>query len=279
MRKWRNPFKLATANFIEVLSDKEVRDVSVEDATAFVDWWKDRVADGEVLADTANKNIGFMRSLIRAHDHKHMRGKRVNPFAEMKVVGGSKVSRKRREFSVEWIRDNLFCDDPLSGLNEEARDILIIMAGTGCSPSEISGILPHHIHLDAAIPYVELREEGRKLKNRHRVRDLVLVGPVLEAMKRHPEGFPRYRNTSVFSDTVNKFLGENHLLPTDDHTAYSLRHAFEGRMKRAKVDERDRAEMMGHSIKYHTGREEYGNRMTHAEMLDVLDQIAIPVAA
>ncbi len=70
-----------------------------------------------------------------------------------------------------------------------------------------------------------------------------------------PDGFPRYReNSAGLSGTVNKFLTENDLRETDDHSFYSLRHNFEDRLLRAGVDERVRRDFLGHAL----GRERYG---------------------
>jgi hypothetical protein len=46
-------------------------------------------------------------------------------------------------------------------------------------------------------------------------------------MKLRPQGFPRYRDkASNLSAEVNKYLLENGLRPTEDHSLYSLRHSF-----------------------------------------------------
>lgn len=261
MRKWRNPLKLAVSNFIAVAGDMRVAQVSHEEALEFFDWWKDRVAEGEVTDDTANKNLGFLRLMFKAHD-KRLRMNRPNPFADLAVSGGTKKSKRRAEFPDAWIRDNLGCSDPLPGMNPEARDLVILCAWTGCRPSEISGVLPAHIHTDAPVPYLDLKNEGRRLKTVHSERPVPLLGRALEAAKRNPQGFPRYRGKATLSDTVNKYLRENDLLPSDAHTLYSLRHAFEGRMTRAGIDNRAAGAMMGHSVKKAIGREHYGDDMT-----------------
>jgi integrase len=55
----------------------------------------------------------------------------------------------------------------------------------------------------------------------------------------------RDRNAS-WSATVNKYLGEHGLRETPDHSSYGLRHSFEDRLLEAGVDDRIRAELMGH---------------------------------
>lgn len=274
MRKWRNPLKLAVSNFMEVAGNPRVEHLGADEALAFFDWWKDRVADGEVTADTANKNLGFMRLMVKAHD-KRFKVARVNPFDGMTISGGTKKAIKRAEFSDEWIKANLLGPDPLPGLNPEARDIVIICALTGCRPSEVSGIQPQHIQMQHPIPHLQIRQEGRRLKTEHSERDVPLLGAAVAAIRRNPGAFPRYAGKATLSDTVNKYLRENGLLPTEHHTMYSLRHSYEGRMTRAKIDNREAASMMGHSLKGAIGREVYGDALTLERRLEIAKLIHI----
>lgn len=71
----------------------------------------------------------------------------------------------------------------------------------------------------------------------------------LEALRAFPEGLPRYRESSAsLSATVNKFKRENGLMEKDDHTLYSLRHAFEDRMLAAGIDDWIRRDLFGHRL-------------------------------
>jgi hypothetical protein len=247
-RRWRNPYTRAVKELLKVIPDKPAAEITRQDALSLEAVYLDRVAEGEILADTANKSLGFLRTLLRAHCKRHQLDDNF-AFSELTISGG-RPSKKRREFSEEWLSTTLLCENPLLGTNDEIRDVLIIMAETGAAPSEITGALPHHFRVYDSIPHIQIREEGRKLKNEFRDRDLVLVGPALEAARRHPEGFSRYRNKPGFSDAANAFLRENDLLPTAEHTVYSIRHSFQGRMRRAgRIDQFFQARMMGHSAK------------------------------
>jgi integrase len=116
------------------------------------------------------------------------------------------------------------------------------------------------------VPHIEIKAEGKKTKNKQSRRVIPLVGISLEAFREFPEGFPSYRFKDRISDTVNKFLRENGLLETEEHTLYGLRHSFEDRLLRAGVDERIRRDLMGHSL---GGRQRYGQGATleHARKL------------
>ena len=130
------------------------------------------------------------------------------------------------------------------------------MVNTGARPSEISGLLPEEIKLTGKVPHILIQPNAnRHLKNRHSERYMPLTGISLDAMKGMPNGFPTYaQKSATLSATVNKFLAENGLLETPDHTMYSLRHAFEDRMLTGGIDERVRRDLLGHGLK----RERYG---------------------
>ncbi|WP_027258915.1 tyrosine-type recombinase/integrase [Leisingera aquimarina] len=69
--------------------------------------------------------------------------------------------------------------------------------------------------------------------------------------------------------TLNKFLRQNKLTPTEEHTTYSLRHSFGDRLLTAGVDERVRRDLMGHRLT----REEYGDggglKLRHKAILSI----------
>lgn len=47
---------------------------------------------------------------------------------------------------------------------------------------------------------------------------------------------------------TNKFLRENDLLPSKDHTMYSLRHSFQDRILCVNAPDRIQAELIGHKF-------------------------------
>jgi len=94
------------------------------------------------------------------------------------------------------------------------------------------------------------------MKTSYRPRQIPLVGAALYAFKECPEGFPTYRGKQdTASTTTNKYLRENGLLPSANHSAYSMRHTFEDRLTSVETPDQVAAALMGH--KYH--RPKYGN--------------------
>ena len=105
-------------------------------------------------------------------------------------------------------------------------------------------------------------------------RQIPLLGVSLQAARRIARrgGITRYvDNADTWSAAVNKYLTENQLRETPQHTAYSLRHSFEDRMIEAGVDERIRVELMGH--KY--GRPDYGRGGSLEVRAGALELIAL----
>jgi integrase len=124
-----------------------------------------------------------------------------NVFAGTRIEGGRDGSR--RPFDVDFIRNVIVADGALARMNDEARDVIYILLKTGARPSEICNLSRRRIMLDADIPFIRVEAEDRLLKTEHSERDVPLVGRALEAMRRHPDGFPRYFDKADnFSATV-----------------------------------------------------------------------------
>ncbi|MDB2438789.1 integrase, partial [Hellea sp.] len=161
------------------------------------------------------------------------------------------------------------------GLNADATLLVYAMIETGCRPSELSNILPENIKLDAEVPYIQIRSRAdRQLKASASSRDIPLVGCALEAFKRAPNGFPRYRDKgNILSKAVMDGLRVRGLQPTPDHRLYSLRHSFEKRMLEAGLDYGLRCLLMGHK----DSRPNYGDGGSLAYRRDELLKIAHPI--
>ncbi len=79
---------------------------------------------------------------------------------------------------------------------------------------------------------------------------------MLQIFQKFPAGFPRYFDRSEsLSATVNKYLKESSLLPSDKHSLYSLRHSFQDRMTEVNMPCRVQCELFGHKF----NRPEYGS--------------------
>lgn len=268
IRRWKNPRKKAIKNFVDLKGDMDIAEITTTDLFDFRSWWWDRIVEKNLTANSANKDFVHLTSTLRTV----ARAKSIKLQFEtdgLSIDEGKK--RTRPPFSTDWIKKKLLAPGALDGLNDQARGILLAMVNTGARPSEIAGLKEHNIHLDAPVPYIEIKPEGRQLKTHHSERVIPLLGVSLKAMEENPKGFPRYFDNPSLSDTVNKYLRANKLLETQDHSLYSLRHAFEDRMLAAGIDERIRRDLFGHAL----NRERYGKGADLAYLRDLIAKVSL----
>lgn len=267
LRRWKNPRKKAVANFIEIVGNRPIAEISADDMLDFRQWWVDRITAENLTPNSANKDFIHLGDTLKTVNRMKRLGL-VLPLSDLAIKDGEK--RTRPPFSDTWIKSKLLAREALAALNTEARCIILGMVNTGYRPSEGAGLLPHHIKLAGSVPHIVITPEGKQLKNAPSRREIPLTGVSLEAFKECPDGFPTYRFKDRISDTVNKFMRENGLLETPSHTLYGLRHSFEDRMLAAGIDERIRRDLFGHAL----GRQRYGEGASLAHKLKLLQSIA-----
>ena len=252
LRRWQNPRKKAVANFLAVVGDKPLAQIDGDDMLDFRNWWLERIEEKGLSANSANKDLIHLGDVLKEVNRKKRLGL-VLPLTDLTLKESR--AQKRPPFSDGWIRDRLLAPGALDGLNPEACAIVRGMVNTGLRPSELAALRAEEIVLDHAVPHLRLAPLGRQLKSDNAERQIPLLGVSLAALRAFPAGFPRYQGSSAsLSATVNKFLRENGLLESPEHSLYGLRHAFEDRMLEAGIDERIRRDIMGHAL----GRERYG---------------------
>ena len=272
-RRWENPKKKAVANFIKVCGDLPLADIRPDEMQDFQDWWVERLELEGLSANSANKDFGHLSTILTTVCRKMRLG--ITPPVKGWTIQEGRAN-ERPPFSDRWIRDRLiphFTSDACT-LNDEARDVLLIMINTGARPSEISGLSPADSVIEpGAVPYIDINDQGRTLKTDASVRRVPLVGVSLEAARRAVgRGFPRYAGSPSLSALVNKYLLTHGLKETPGHVFYSLRHSFEDRLLAAGVDERVRRDLIGHSL---GGRQRYGSGLSLAATHEILQGLAL----
>lgn len=265
MRRWRNPRIKAVKNFVEVVGDVPIGDLTPDHMLDFREWWWEKIKEEGLNPDSGNKDFTHLGNVLRTINTMKRLGLNL-PLGGLAFKTGEKVTRP--PFSSKWIVEKII---PLRGLNPEARGVLLGMINTGYRPSEGAELRPEHIRLDGDIPYISIEPVGRTLKTAASKRVIPLAGISLEAFREFPGGFPRYHDNPNLSATVNKFLRENGLLETPKHSMYSLRHSFEDRMLAAEVDERIRRDLFGHTL----DRERYGAGASLEHKLRVIESVAL----
>jgi len=267
LRIWRNSRKRAVAQFVDVVGDKPITEVSHDDGLTYVEWWRERVVDGTASVKTANKDIGQLSRMLKEMSIRR-RLKLPELFKGLHLRG--EADKSRLPYDPTFIETHLL-SGALAGLNEDARLVLYVMIETGLRPSEIVNLRESTILIASPIPYVRILADGRRLKTGHSEREIPLVGVALKALQRRPAGFPKYHdNATGLSATVNKYLLENGLRPTRDHTLYSLRHSFKDRLVAAEAPDSLIDSLMGHK----TYKPKYGKGPPLELKLKYLTQIA-----
>jgi integrase len=269
IRRWKNPRLKAVRNFVEIVGNKPIEAITRDDMLDFRQHWLERIEAGEVTPNSANKDLIHLGDVLKTVNTMKRLGLTL-PLGELSFREGE--TRTRPPFSPKWIQNRLLAPGALSGLNDEARGLLLGMVNTGYRPSEGAGLTAKTIRLDAAVPHIAIEPEGRQLKSAYARRVIPLTGVSLEAFKAFPDGFPRYRESSAgLSATVNKYLKSNGLLETPAHSFYSLRHAFEDRMLAAGIDDRIRRDLFGHRL----DRERYGKGASLDHVARLVREIAL----
>ncbi|GHB47536.1 integrase [Pseudovibrio japonicus] len=260
IRKWKSPKLKAVSNFIAVVGDKDIRELSRDDGLELRQWWMDRILDEGKKPGTANKDFTHLSKVFSTWCD--LKGESLNnPFLRLRLKDDS-VQDERPPFSRNWIKTKLLAPNAFGATNEEAVLILKTLINTGLRPSEVIGAKLEHFKTTHNIPHISIEEyraerQMRKLKTKWSAREIPLVGVSLEAARRLVAlgGVKKYYlKSDQWSALINKALDERKLRETDHHTAYSLRHSFEDSLLEAGVDHRLRVELMGHSYE----RPKYG---------------------
>ncbi len=246
IRIWHNPRKRAVKNFITVVEDKALGELTRSDVLVFRSWWLERIQAGSACAGTANKDFTHLSDIFQTVVDAHQLDL-TNPFRGLRLKNN--IQSKRTSLTGEEVVEHLLGKGCLDGLNDQARAIVQICAETGARPIEVINRTQEDIVLDEGIPHMKIRPNVYgALKTPTSERDIPLLGVALDAFKQHPSGFPRYAGkASNAVNAINKYFRENGTLPRGA-SLYSLRHGFQDRLIAVRVPERVQADLMGHAL-------------------------------
>ncbi len=173
LRRWEAPRKKAVKNFVAVVGDKEIANITRDDMLDFRQHWLDRIEAGEVTANSANKDLIHLGDVLKTVNTMKRLGL-VLPLGELSFKEGEKLTRP--PFSEEWIRTRLLASGALDGLNGQASALLLGMINTGYRPSEGAALTVDTIRLDCDVPHISIEAEGRQLKSHYARRVIPLTG-------------------------------------------------------------------------------------------------------
>lgn len=167
-RRWKNPRIKAVKNFVKVVGDKPIDQITRDDMLDFRQYWLERIEAGEVGANSANKDLIHLGGILRTVNSMKRLGLDL-PLGELSFKEGEQ--RTRPPFSVEWIKTRLLKPGALDGMNGEARAILLGMVNTGYRPSEGAALRADTIRLDCDVPHIQIRPDGRQVKSAYAKRE------------------------------------------------------------------------------------------------------------
>ena len=275
LRKWKNPKIKAANNFIRVCGDLSAEKVNRNDILAFRSWWHERVETENLSPNSPNKDFTHLRTLLFfARDNHNLD---INVDELFSRIRFKEIKSKRRPFPTNFIRNELLNTSNLKDLERECQLFLFAMADLGARPSELVGLnfKIGDIRLDTDIPYIYIHaEKDKEIKTPYSERYMPLVGSSLYAFQNLPNGFERYyRKPDQLSGNLNKFLRHNGLLPSEDHSLYSLRHSFEDRLTAVEPPDKVQAVLMGHRY----DRPRYGDGPSLEQKYEWMKKIAFKI--
>ena len=112
IRAWEKPIIKSNADFIKVVGDRAINEITRNDMRAYKDWLLDRVANGEIKPRTLNANLNaFTKVLSWIVTEKDLN---LNlPIKGLQVPAG--FAKQRPTFSEKWIEEELLGKGRLDG--------------------------------------------------------------------------------------------------------------------------------------------------------------------
>lgn len=235
-------------SFIVSAGNLDVRDIRKDDVMGWVAACRKRGLKDSTIRRRAEPLAAMVKRWFKDHDIV-----RLNPFAELGLSGGAATDR------VPFNRDHLASIDThlASGsVPEMMVQIIRTLKGTGAGPSEICGLEPADVLLDAEVPHLWIRPNGiRRLKTKSRERRIPLVGEALEAMRaamlKPVEGGVFYSvetfDMTTPSTKINAALRAAGIPKSPRLSAYSFRHGVKQALVQSGAREDLARYLMGHA--------------------------------
>lgn len=209
-----------------------------------------------------------------------------NPFRKLEVTKNNAAPTVDRNSRLP-LPDEVIADvrERLTTKSKKPELLLIwrLLEGTGCRPSEVSGLRVEDVRLDHATPHIHIKwHEDRRVKTEASHRLVPLTGDALEAAReavKLSEGeallFPHYAREAG-SERLSAALNKHVRAVTDDrkHVVYSLRHNFKNKLIEAGADTRIEHRIMGHSAG-NLGDRVYGSKEAWLKMAAEVVQRAV----
>ncbi len=139
IRHWKNQRKRSVKNFISVIGDIPLDSITREDILRYRNWWVSRIQSEDRLSpNTANKEFGFIRQILRAAADNC--GVDVNVDVLFRKINLKDTNiRSRHPFDTDYIKDVLMDRERIK-MNDECQLFIYAMADTGARVAELVGL-------------------------------------------------------------------------------------------------------------------------------------------
>lgn len=255
-QRWRK-YERSFEDFVKHMGDLDALKITPADVSAYRNSLYTRITEGEFKSEYANKHMGNIRLVLDAVLDVHHRGTE-NSFAKFKRIKMKDAGKKEamNEDDVRAVREKL----ATSNMSDEAKAMIVVTQNTDAGIKELCGLAPDDIVLDGDYSHIKLRPNAYRkyLKTDERERELPLVGEALEAMKKFPNGFERYRYAGGPLSANNAFYKFFRTV-TPGKSFGSYRHRIAELMRNSECKDQHQNAVMGHATPGMTGY--YGGKV------------------
>jgi hypothetical protein len=140
VRRWRNPRLKAVKNFVDVVGDVPLRDLTQDHMLDFREWWWEKIKEDYLALASGNKDFIHLANIFRTVNTM----KRLSldlTLSGLSFKAGEKTVRL--PFSTNWIKEKILAPGALDGLNVEARTVLLGMINTSYHAGLGDGVAIH----------------------------------------------------------------------------------------------------------------------------------------
>lgn len=127
-----NPRKKAVRNFVSVVGNKPMNEITADDMLQFRSDWQDWIGTGGLTAKIANRGLIHLGEVLKTVNKIKRLGVGL-PLDGLAFKEGE--TSERPPFSDDWIRTKRWRPEALMTLNPEALAIFLGMINTGYRPS------------------------------------------------------------------------------------------------------------------------------------------------
>ncbi|NKM55854.1 tyrosine-type recombinase/integrase [Rhizobium anhuiense] len=188
-----------------------------------------------------------------------------NPFMDLEVKKDPTATRKSKRLPLPTDVLRKVTKRIHGHAGEELQIIWDMLAGTGCRPSEVTGLRVEDVRVDATVPHIRIEwHDGRRVKDEITQRWVPLVGSALASARaalelsktgrRHKQAaahmlFPTYGRLGGAGAASAAIISKHLRLFTTNpkHVLYSLRHNAKDNLRLAGVPVEVQNMILGHT--------------------------------